>query len=989
MPFAFTQWYWLLLLPPLCYFFWYAAQHTITDITTGRKRFSLLLRCLLITLLVLALAGLELQKSSKTLTVVFLADASRSVGKAGRTAEETFIHQALQYMHPGDRAALITFARSPQINSLPAHALHTSGLQHGGSMEATNIARAIAQGRALLQNKKTGRRMVLLSDGNETNGDALQQTASLNAANIHLDTVTIDPKLHQEALVESMTLPQQVKIGQPFTIRVVLRSLTSQQAALSLSRNSKPAGSPIQVALHPGDNLVRVQQTIAQPGAYRYQAELNAPQDTYPQNNRGEGYVWVRGIPTVLYVADSSQLTAFLRRTLAAQHLRVEYAPPSALPSSPAALQGFDAVFLSNVAAYNLTNQQMTALQHACRDFGMGLGMIGGDQSFGAGYYRGTPLEKALPVSMDVKQQKKLPSVAVALVIEDLEIESSVNMSIEAAKAVVDLLEPIDQVGVLDCNGFGYFGGNSSSPGGTWRIPMQHVVHPNAIKNEMQNLTGMGDPPTYDPYLLEAARVLNNTDAKIKHIIFLGDGDAIYESDQKTITRDIQRINNMGITVSTIASGADSQGQTFLAYIAKLGHGQAYVADEESQLPRLLLKDAETVSQPPIVEEPFLPVRMPDDRVLKGIAFHSAPPLLGYDVVSAKPDASVSLMDARPDRENPIFAEWRYGLGRSVAFMSDDRAKWAVQWLNWPGYASFWAQTVRWTLRPYHPGQYDTSVQMKKGRGHIVVDAISSSGQYVNHLQMSALVLPPHQSSESSHTVRVPMHQTGPGLYEGWFDANGTGTWLVNVLQRSPNKAGTQRSTPVGISVAYPSEYRSVQPNRILMQHLAHADMGRTDPAPQAVFGMQRPAAYTHYSLHQALLLAALLLLPLDIAVRRLAFGRQEMERLTALLRRKTAAAPEKAATPELARLKSRREQTVRLRTTEHTPADSPAGKRQGTMVDASRKTDPKNAEAVQVEAVSPENTLQQEESGMSRLRAAKKRASVRNERNQNEEEQQ
>ena len=137
----------------------------------------------------------------------------------------------------------------------------------------------------------------------------------------------------------------------------------------------------------------------------------------------------------------------------------MEYAPPEALPTSAAALQRFDSVFLSNVRAGDLSLPQMTALQVSCRDFGIGFGMVGGEDSFGAGGYRGTPIEETLPVSMEVKKQKRLPSVAVALVIEDLEIPTTVNMSIEAAKATMDLLEPIDQVGVLDCNGFGGFGG--------------------------------------------------------------------------------------------------------------------------------------------------------------------------------------------------------------------------------------------------------------------------------------------------------------------------------------------------------------------------------------------------------------------------------------------------------------------------------------------------------------------------------------------------
>ena len=44
--------------------------------------------------------------------------------------------------------------------------------------------------------------------------------------------------------------------------------------------------------------------------------------------------------------------------------------------------------------------------------------MIGGDNSFGAGGYYQTPIEEALPVTMDMKKQKQLPSLALVIVID-------------------------------------------------------------------------------------------------------------------------------------------------------------------------------------------------------------------------------------------------------------------------------------------------------------------------------------------------------------------------------------------------------------------------------------------------------------------------------------------------------------------------------------------------------------------------------------------
>ena len=754
-------------------------------------------------------------------------------------------------MRAVDKIGVITFASEAHLQSALGQPLDTTHLRDPGVTTATDIGHALQQAKNELDTaaRESGKRIVLLSDGNENVGRALSVVRELSAGHIVLDTITLPVSLPKEALIDKMTLPNRVKIGEPFTAKIVVSSQTAQPASVSLFRDGKPTGLSKQVELHRGKNVVAFDQMVGDKGFYRYSATLEAREDTIPENNKGEGFVWVEGKPTILYVADSPSLTGFLRKSLQSLNINVEYANPDAMPTSAAALQPYDSVFLSNMPASALSSAQMSALQVACRDFGVGLGMVGGETSFGAGGYRGTALEDALPVSMDVKKQKRLPSVAVALVIEDLEIPSTVNMSIEAAKATMDLLEPIDQVGVLDCNGPGGYGNGdiaNMAPGGTWRIPMQHVVDREAIKSQMQNLQNMGDPPNYDPFLMEAARVLNQTDAKIKHIIFLGDGDAVYEANQNAITGNIQRIRDMGITVSTISTGADKSGVNFMAALAKTGDGQAYVAERAQDLPRLLLKDQQTISQPPIIEEPFHVIPTDGDEILKGIDWSSAPPLLGYDVTSLKPTAMLALRNGNPNREtDPIFAGWRYGLGRSIAFMSDDRARWGAAWLGWPGYAKFWAQAVRWTLRPFAPSEYSTQITMENNRGHIVVDAIDEKGRFVNSLSLKARIVPPGVTGiKGAMPTEEILRQTGPGHYEAPFDAPQTGTYLVNVLQKSTDPAKPDKSTRIGLATSYSPEYKDTQANQYLMNQLAQTGGGRAEPPANGVFTADRPVVF-------------------------------------------------------------------------------------------------------------------------------------------------
>src|ERR1051326_3369226 len=99
--------------------------------------------------------------------------------------------------------------------------------------------------------------------------------------------------------------------------------------------------------------------------------------------------------------------------------------------------------------------------------------------------------------------------------------------------------------------------------------------------------------------------------------------------------------------------------------------------------------------KPSIIEEPFYPAMDPDSPLLKGIGGTGVPPLLGYVATTPKALADVAM---RSKRQDPVLASWQYGLGKAVAFTSDAKNRWAAQWINWPSYAKFWAQVVRWTV---------------------------------------------------------------------------------------------------------------------------------------------------------------------------------------------------------------------------------------------------------------------------------------------------
>ena len=915
-PVSFDRPWLLLLLPLVLAVFWGIGRRSYAGLNPGTAQLALATRALLAALLICALAGIHLVQRSDKLATIFLLDVSKSVRNDQQAAGREYINKALAAKRAGDQGGIIEFGRTSNVDEAPSETMQS--LEQGKPTvagDATNLSEALRLAKSSFPTG-LGRKIVVLSDGNENVGESETEIDGLRADGVRVDVAPT--ALGQgangtpigEAMVDDVSLPTRARQDQPFNVRIVVSSTVAQTGTLTLTRDGQPLGQQ-SVQLKAGKNAFTYSETVHDAGFHKYDAVLTAPNDTIAENNHGFGFVAVQGRPRILYIADTANAgIASIKNALAAQQIDMDVQTPGAIPANVAALASYDAVVLSDVPAEELGPGQMSALETATKEFGVGLGMVGGPNSYAAGQYSGTPIETALPVKMDIKDKKRFPTVAVALVIEDLEEPGNVNMSIEAAKAVVDLLDPQDQIGVEDCNG-------------QWRIPMQLVTDRNKIKGMMASLTGMNDPPTYDPYLLEAGRVLSSTQAQVKHIIFLGDGDAINESGQNTAS--LQNLKKQGITLSTIATGADAQGAQFLASLSSIGGGSAYVAERPEDLPRLLLKDQQSVSKLRIIEEPFIAKPIPDDEVIAGIDWGSEPPLLGYNVSSAKPGSVVAL--TAPDHRDPVFAYWRYGLGRTFAFTSDDRPHWAVHWLGWPGYSRFWAQTLRWSLRQNTAADFQSTLDNENGKGHLIVDAFTAAGGFANGTKITANVVAPDLSLKP-----VTLAQTGPGRYEGVFDADQTGPYLVNVHQGDARPNGPPPpSQTVSLVVPYSPEYRTLGPNLPLLTRLTEGTGGKVQndaaqiyrDAPSWVVGVR--------DIGPLLLLCAALLFLADVAIRRLVIrpasvretvttGAQTVGSKVAAYRDTKARPLAQPSTPQMNRLLERKTTTR----TASTPEDDP-----------------------------------------------------------------
>ena len=184
--------------------------------------------------------------------------------------------------------------------------------------EYTNLAAAMKLAQATFP-EDAAKRIVLVSDGNQNLGNALEQGQGLAAAGVGIDVVPIRYHNLAEVAVERVVLPSDVRRSQPFDLRVVVNNLSraaaGRPAAWSTanwsSTNPRPRSTRLlseqHITLPPGKKVFTVRQQIDAPNFYTYEARFipDRPEDdTMPQNNRATAFTQVQGKGQVLLIED-------------------------------------------------------------------------------------------------------------------------------------------------------------------------------------------------------------------------------------------------------------------------------------------------------------------------------------------------------------------------------------------------------------------------------------------------------------------------------------------------------------------------------------------------------------------------------------------------------------------------------------------------------------------------------------------------------------
>ncbi len=832
---------------------WTAAV-SLTDLPLLQRIASLAMRTLLITSLALALAQPVRSRDATRVSAVFMVDVSDSVTDADLTSARAQIERAWKTRDDND-VQLITFARRPRAIPIDprtgAFALKRHPTEEGG---ATHIQAALQLAYGLFPAGHV-RHVILLSDGAETHGDLLSEASRAREFGVRLFDAPMTAGRPEEVAITALDLPETIDVGEPFMVRAKVYATAATKARIRLYQGELLNGldGVRDVSLSAGHNDIEMESIVRIAGAVTYRLDLTPEgKDGFRQNNTFSATAIVPGKPAVLLVEGDTRRATYLAEALTSAEYEVDVRAPSALPRELDDAARYDFFILSDVPAEQVSLQQMDVIERYVRDVGGGFLMAGGDRSFGLGGYANTRMEELLPVRMDSDRRRDEHSLALELVIDcsGSMAGQKIELAKDAAKATSELLGATDSVGVI-CF--------TSEP--------EHVVRLQSARNrarilsDIARLSARGGTAIF-PALDAAYRDLSVVRARIKHVILLTDG----QTRETGITEVVQAMRAESITVTTVGLGSDVN-RPLLQEAANLGGGRAYFTNDPHHIPRIFTRETSNVAQNSAVEEYVQAVPAEPADFLRGIDVQRAPFLRGY--VATQPKSRPAQVILRSELGDPLLARWREGLGWALAWTSDVKNRWAVDWLRWSGFSRFWGQLVREHMRSERRELLPMQASLDGDELRVVVDAVDSNDQFMNDLESTLEVDAPvdAKQQDGNATRTVTLRQTAPGRYEGRLALSGYGSYRLHAKHRRDD--ATIAESHGQVAHPYPREYAIGEHTTDTMHAAAKLTEGGSLGTGMALFDAGDRRVHRDEALWSPLVFLAIALFLLDLLLRR------------------------------------------------------------------------------------------------------------------------
>ncbi|HOJ11633.1 MAG TPA: VWA domain-containing protein [Clostridiales bacterium] len=882
-------------------------------LSNSKRKLTGAIRLIVLVLLIFAISGFNIRQVSNSTTTIFALDISDSTYRH-KTEIEDFVKDAFKNKKHQEKAGIVVFGANATVETIPTANPFFDSIQSKINANYTNIEQALGFASSLIPGSDR-KRIVLVTDGEENMGDSLKLAGLLNNKGIVVDVMHVKQQKSQEVnevQIKEVTIPEVLHKGEKFEVTVKVDSTVKTKGSLKLYADRQLAAER-SVEIDEGMNTFVFSGTAGNGGLVVYTAVIEPEDDGVIKNNSMAAFSHIKDIPEILVIQNKSGNVAGNALGSASELIRifekdvkVRTVEPENVPKSLEDMLMYQAFIISDVSAEELDERFLNNLEICIKHQGKGLLVTGGENSYALGGYYETPLEKVLPVNMDITPKEESPNLGLVLVIDKSGSMtggqygvSKVELAKEAAIRSTEVLTPRDMIGVI-----------AFDSAAQWVVKTQKLDNLPKIQDDIGTIRAGGGTQILPP-LEEAYLSLKNADTKLKHIILLTDGEAEKTGYEPLI----DKINAAGITLSTVAVGQSADMQLLNA-LAAGGKGRFYMTDEFSHIPKIFAKETFLAGKTYLNNRVFAPGLKSQSEILKGI--DSIPVLEGYVGTTAKNTAQVVFAS---DTDQPILAVWQYGLGRTAAWTPDVKGAWTRNWMKWEQSPLFWKNVLSWIIQRHSIDDYSIkgglyenySTDRSTDKGQIkdaggigaievelpnindepisepmpesILESISGqvsgqvTGQVIGQVTKPAsgpvigpVIEPVIEAvivSPSGKEQQFRLQPISRIKYEGIFQADETGIYLASINV----KYGTEivKNINTGISIPYSPEYNiSRVDNLAFLQKLAYEGGGRILGSGAEVFKGDPPPVAGNKDMTNILIALSIIVFVLEIGIRRL-----------------------------------------------------------------------------------------------------------------------
>ena len=837
--------YFLILIPVIFAFMYYSYKKYKP--WSKNEIFIFISRIVIFTLLILAFGNITINLKGRNISTVFLLDVSDSIGDFEESGKD-FINTAIENIPSGNKAAVVLFGDDSKIDKVLNKKKTYKTLNENPVTTATNIQEAVESALSLFE-RGGSKRIVLITDGEENQGDILKSIPLINEQKIDFKVYKVSGEKGNEVYVDSVKVPDNIAVGEEFSVSIDIRSNYATDAKLTLFSGRNKVGEQ-EVKIQKGKNTFVFKDKQASGGFKGYRVLIEAADDTNKANNEYSTFTNVMDKPNILIINGIKGDSTALEGILSNSGANIKKINANSSPSTLNELLEYKTIVLNDVHRDDLTNGFMDNIEAYVKDYGGGLITFGGEDSYALGGYKDTSLEKVLPVYMDKRGKNEVPAISINLIIDksgSMSAEgggvSKLTLAKEAAMKALENLREVDEISVIAFDD-------------TYDVvvPLQKVGNKDEIKELISGIQIRGGTSIY-PALEKGYEMQMESSAKIKHTILLTDGQDGYGYDNYLNL--IQGFNNNNITLSTVAVGEGANSE-LLGQLASIGGGRSYYTDIYTDIPRIFAKEVLLSAGTYIINEEFTPKILSNHEILSGVKTSDGiPSLLGYIGTSIKENA-VEILSSSHDE--PILAAMQYGIGRTVSFTSDINGQWSKNYLVWEYGPQLIKNMVYFTIPKYgEDGYLNITQEGNEAKIEFYNDKISKDA-IVNGVF----------NGENGEEGSFELSQVEPGKFEAKVPLSSLGFYNFSVREE---ESGEVKNTYKGaFALQYSDEYK-FNTNAEKLDVIVKETKGSFINKPEEVFEGKLERDYKKINLTTPLLLIAILLLMLDIAYRRLNFN--------------------------------------------------------------------------------------------------------------------